>query len=298
MTTALTKRQEKLQSINTLLERGKGKIEKAIPKTLAHYLTPERLIRIAVNASAKNPELLECEPTSIANSVMESAQLGLECDGVLGHGYLVPRFSKKMQCKVAEFWLGYKGMMDLAYRANDVARIDAEAVYEGDEFRYSKGLNPVLEHVSTHECDETEENLTHAWALIEFTSGAVAFKVLTKRQIERLRSRSSQPNGTTWRKDYGAMACAKALRQLLKYVPQSPEAKRQVTAEETRETTGEPATDDISGEFIVPEREPGQEEMKPEPKPETEPETEPETKTEKVEEKLNSRRRPQQQEDF
>ena len=70
-----------------------------------------------------------------------AAQLGVEPNTALGQAYLIPYGN---QC---QFQLGYKGMLDLAYRTGEVRSITAEVVREGDVFEYELGLNPKLRHV-------------------------------------------------------------------------------------------------------------------------------------------------------
>ena len=49
-----------------------------------------------------------------------------------------------MEC---QFQLGYKGLIDLVYRSEEVTDIQAHEVYENDEFEYELGLDPKLKHI-------------------------------------------------------------------------------------------------------------------------------------------------------
>ena len=62
-------------------------IESALPAFMRD--NADRFTRVALTA-LHNPRLLSCTQESILASLMASAQLGLECDGVLGQGYLIP----------------------------------------------------------------------------------------------------------------------------------------------------------------------------------------------------------------
>ena len=42
--------------------------------------------------------------------------------------------------------MGYKGLLDLAYRSGEVSVIQAHVVCEGDEFEHTLGLEPTLVH--------------------------------------------------------------------------------------------------------------------------------------------------------
>jgi len=227
----LTPEQKAYQELNRFLTQGQSSIAKALPVTLARYLTPERMIRLTMNACIKNPRLLQCQPMSVASAVIEAAQLGLECDGVLGQGYLIPRWSKKLGAYAAHFQIGYKGLIALSRRGDDVESVASEAVYEGDEFKYQKGLNDELLHIPRATV-MNKDTLTYAWALIRFKSGGYQFKVLNKQQVEMHRLRSESPDSGPWSTDYGAMACAAALRMLFKLCDLSPEVARKIVKEE------------------------------------------------------------------
>lgn len=235
---------EMLTVIRKTLEQGESQIAAAIPRTLAKYLTPERLIRLAVTAATKNPRLLECVPATIGTSVCEAASLGLEPTGLLGHGALVPRYNKNVGKMVCMFQIGYKGLLALAWRSGEVESVDAEAVYKGDHFKWSKGLNPVLEHIPSDTAVRTAENLTHAWACIRFKGGGYVFKVLGKGEIEARRASGDGGKSGPWVTHYGAMATKSALIAVCKLVELSPEAQRGVAKTEAIDEDRDPEDDD------------------------------------------------------
>lgn len=267
--------QARINELRNFLNQGRGSLALAIPKTMAKHLTPERMIQLAVTATRRNPALLECTPLSIAASIVEASQLGLTCDGVLGEGYLVPRWSAKAGRKLCSFQPGYRGLIALARRTGTVETIDGEAVFEGDHFSYSKGLNDKLEHVSTSEV-QTKETLTHVWARIRFKGGGYQFKVLTKAQVESIRKRSQSPDAGPWVSDYPAMAIKTAIRQLMKLCDLSPEVARTVAIDEGLETGSlDPALkDDVP---LDPEPTQLPEKAQSVPKENTKPQTAPKT---------------------
>lgn len=84
----------------------------------------------------KTPKILQCEATTVVNSYMTMAQLGLMPSGVSGEAYVLP-YCGKNGCK-AQFQLGYQGLITLFYRAGGQA-IRSEIVREGDKFSYVNG---------------------------------------------------------------------------------------------------------------------------------------------------------------
>ena len=66
--------------------------------------------------------------------MMTAAQLGMEPNTPLGQAYLIPFYNNKTHCSECQFQLGYKGLIDLAYRSGEVSIIQAQVVYEHDSF--------------------------------------------------------------------------------------------------------------------------------------------------------------------
>ena len=111
-------------------------------------ITPERFTRIVTSALSSTPQLAETTPQSFLGAMMTAAQLGMEPNTPLGQAYLIPYKNKgRLEC---QFQLGYRGMVELAYRSGEVTIIQAHAVHENDEFEYSFGLEPSLNHSLSH----------------------------------------------------------------------------------------------------------------------------------------------------
>src|SRR5262245_12059070 len=111
-------------------------LQAALPK----HLTAARMIRVVLGAMQRTPELLNCTPESVLVAIMQSAALGMEPDGILGQGYLIPY---GRQC---QFIIGYRGLCQLARQSGQVVNIWAEVVFERDAFDYDLGLEPRLTH--------------------------------------------------------------------------------------------------------------------------------------------------------
>ena len=119
-------------------------MESEIAKALPSVITPERFTRITLSALSANKQLAQTTPQSFLGAMMTAAQLGMEPNTPLGQAYLIPyRNHGQLEC---QFQLGYKGLIDLAYRSGEVSIIQAQVVYENDEFEYSFGLEPKLNH--------------------------------------------------------------------------------------------------------------------------------------------------------
>lgn len=113
-------------------------LEPEIKRALPAILTPERFTRMALSAVNNTPELANCTPMSFIAALMNAAQLGLEPNTPLGQAYLIPYKNKgTLEC---QFQLGYKGLIDLAYRTGQIQIIQAQAVREFDYLNISMVL--------------------------------------------------------------------------------------------------------------------------------------------------------------
>lgn len=210
--------------IGDLLAGMRDRIAMSLPK----HLTPDRIIQMAATTISRNPAIAQCTTGSLMGAVMQASLLGFPPVDSLGYCYFVPydRYEKdpatgkkKWVCKDAQFQIGYKGYIDLARRSGKVKMVYAEVVRDGDEFSHCLGLYPDLQHKPS---GNTSRPITHAYAVCHLIDGGFNFVVLSRDEIERLRMRSpgqgTNPSGS-WFTDYDAMAKAKALKQLSKYLP-------------------------------------------------------------------------------
>lgn len=213
MTTEL---QKKTNTIRELLKKSEGQIRAALP----NFLTVERMTRIFLTTIQKTPKLLECDQKSLIGAFMQSAQLGLEPDGLLGQAYIIPYGNQ------AKFQIGYKGLLALARRSGEITSFNAQVVYEKDKFEFEYGLNDKLKHVPCMNGDRG--SLIAVYAIARFKDGGYAFDVMFKCDIDKIR-KSSKAQSTkdspwnTWEEEMWRKTVAK---RLMKYLPQAIEAQR------------------------------------------------------------------------
>jgi recombination protein RecT len=207
--------------VTDLIERMKPELAKVLPATI----TAERLARVFTTEVRRNPTLLECNPESMLGALMLSAQLGLE-PGPLGHVYLVP-FKREVT-----FVLGYKGMIDLAYRSGLVKRVETAVVREGDSFEWRKGSRAFLDY--TPAGPPGERDRVAVYALAELRTGGKPFEVLFPEQVEARRKRSpaARAESGPWLTDTDAMWRKSAVRALAPVLPQSATFAQALAADE------------------------------------------------------------------
>lgn len=230
--------------------------EDSIRTALPAAVKPEYFCRIALTTLRKNPALMKCEQGSIAAALVQSAQLGLVCDGFLGHAYLVPF---KGECTLI---LGYKGLIELVRRSGEVAKISMESVYSGDEFSYTKGLDPTLHHVPGDKHGISDSDITHVYVAVKLKDGTNVFDVWPRKKVEAHRDRyskgASRPD-SPWRTEFGLMGQKSVLRQMVSkgLLPVSVEVQRLAATEDVLDAqtvngsvvssrSGKPSLEDLS----------------------------------------------------
>lgn len=221
-----TKSQSPINSIRTLLERSKAQIAMALPK----HLNADRIIRVAMTSIQRTPQLLECDPISLVAAVIQSSQLGLEPDGILGHAYLVPfRNTKKNRMEV-QFIPGYKGLIDLARRSGQVNRISAHVVYDNEPFVMEFGIKEVLEHKPMPPSQRGKRKGVYAVAVLN--DGSPHFEWLWDEEIEAVKRQSKAANFGPWKTHEDEMVRKTAIRRLVKYLPLSVELAKAAAIDE------------------------------------------------------------------
>lgn len=210
---AMTVQQQRFTELRTFLgSKGiKANLQMALPK----HMNADRMVRVALTAISRTPKLMDCTPESLALALLTASQLGLEPNGRDAH--LIPYGT---QCQLI---VDYKGLIQLAYRSGMVDGITARAVYSKDRFEFEFGSNERLLHVPCEDDDPGE--LRYAWAMVRFKDGSSKFVVLFKRDVERRRraSRAADKQDSPWVKYPEAMWAKSAVRELAKWMPQTPE---------------------------------------------------------------------------
>lgn len=215
-------------SIQDYIEVMKPAIKAALPSVM----TPERFSRITLSALSANPTLKECTPQSFLGAMMTAAQLGLEPNTPLQQAFLIPfRNHGKLECS---FQLGYKGLIDLAYRSGEVSIIQAHTVYENDEFQYELGLDPKLRHVPA----KTNRGSPVAYyAMFKTKDGGYGFQVMSIEDVRAHAKKFSKSYGNgPWVTNFDEMAKKTVLKKVLKYAPLKSDFVRGIAMDETTKT--------------------------------------------------------------
>lgn len=206
-------------------------MRKQFAAALPKHIESERFVRIVLTQIRQNPMLAQCSPESLLGVLMQSAQLGLE-PGVMGQSYIIPYKNNKLGTVEVQFQIGYKGLIELARRSGQIETIVANEVCENDQFEYEYGFNEKLVHKPMIKGDRGKVYAFYAYATLK--DGGRAFVVMSKQDVDRIRTQYSKASNSPWNTEYVPMGKKTVIKQLMKYLPISVELLEKVNADEAK----------------------------------------------------------------
>lgn len=165
---------------------------------------------------------------------MSAAQLGLEPNTALGQAYILP-YSNHGKLE-AQFQLGYKGLIDLAWRSQELKDIEAHVVYENDKFEFEYGLEPKLEHKPS--LKDRGEPIA-VYAKFKTKNDGFCFEVMSMDDVRNHASKYSKSYGSSyspWKTNFEEMAKKTVLKKVLKYAPLKSDFVRGIAQDESVKT--------------------------------------------------------------
>ena len=181
---------------------------------------PERFAKVVLQSIRQAPGLLACTQASFVEAALQCAALGLE--PARGQAYLIPYKDHKRNVTLAQFQLGWQGMLELAMRSGEYGTLEAHVVRDGDVFRVTRGLHPDIVHEPR--MDAEVGPLTHVYAVAwPSGKGMPLWEVMNRAQVDAIRQRSKAKGDGPWVTDYDEMGRKTVLRRLSKWLRLSPE---------------------------------------------------------------------------
>lgn len=180
-----------------------------------------RFITSIVSAVQTNPALQECTNQSILSAALLGETLNLSPSPQLSYFYMVPFNDTKRGCKVAQFQIGYKGLIQLAIRSGQYKKINVLSIKKG-ELEYFDPLNEEIKvKLMVDNWDEREKAETIGYyASFELTNGFKKAMYWSKAQMENhaltySAGYKAKKGYTFWERDFNKMAEKTMLKQLL-----------------------------------------------------------------------------------
>lgn len=245
--------------------------EKAVFPSLLqnHGITPEHFGQIVISEVKRNDKLLEAflvNPSSMYASILAGAEIGLIPNEMNGEFYLIPRNIKQpngSHLLTVTPLIGYKGLVRILLRGGGIVRINAEVVYESDEFHVEYGLEPKLIHKPSFSGGRLAENIKYAYACCKTRSGEFQFAVLTRDELLTIQATSKNANALYFNDKLGInrwMEKKAALIQLSKLIDKDYYAQKAISLSGSIEGGAYLTSDDgkeyrlVEGSVVRPSR--------------------------------------------
>lgn len=218
----------------------------------------ERFARICLTAVRNTPKLQNATMESFAAAMMICAQLDLEPNTPQGLAFLIPYENRKRNITECQFQIGYKGLLQLAYRSGVVTAFNADVVYkaevEAGMFRYRKGISPSIEHdVDLLRPELRDGEIVAAYAACILRGGQPLLRVVDAREVQRAQKTSASMaaakkynklDSSPWQTSPEAMWMKTAIKRLAAWMPQTETLAIAVEADDKAER----------GESLSPEK--------------------------------------------
>lgn len=233
-----------------------------IAMVVPQHMKPERMVRVALTALTRSPDLANCDQSSFFRCLMDLSQWGLEPDG--RHAHLIPFRNNKRGCIECQLIIDYKGLVQLAYRSGFVRSVHADVVREGDRFAYNRGdvdvHTPWFLRTDAAKPQQSGEIIA-AYCRVELKDGAVKCEAMSKADVDAIRARSRAGRSGPWVTDYSEMAKKTAFRRVSKWIPLSAEIVEAFERDDDRLEDMQPARvvptkdlDELAARLLAPPR--------------------------------------------
>lgn len=200
-----------------------------VHKYAARIVGKERAQEFATHVSImaqQNDKIRHCSPHSVVVGMMACVRLDLMPNTPEQYAHLIP-YGNDLQ-----FQLGYKGLVELAYRSGVVQKIDAELVFPEDIWEIEQGTERRLIHKLTAESLERDrtkaDEAIFAYATAVLQNGERTFYVLSKSEIKKVKEKSVKAikDGTPWKEWEEEQIKKTAVKRFTKLLPKSDQDKR------------------------------------------------------------------------
>ena len=179
---------------------------------------------------AMNPGLTKCDMPTIVSAALQAEALDLQLNNQMGFGYVLPYEDKKNNRVVAQFQVGWRGIIQLMIRSGQIKKIHVIEVRQGELVKFNPIMNDFEFSYLMNEDERLKAPVIGYYCYFETTGGYVQELYWTKeKMVNHAKTyspgyRSDLKNGTNftfWSKDFDGMAKKTMLKQISKFAPMS-----------------------------------------------------------------------------
>ncbi len=180
---------------------------------LPAHVTPEKFQRVAITALNNAPDIANCDPKTVMNSLLKCA-----ADGLLPDNREAALVKFGAACQYMPM---VGGLIKRMKNSGDLSTISAGVVYEQDEFEFIMGDEERMTHKPKLTGERGKPIL--AYAIAKFKDGGIQREVMTVQEIEKVRAVSKTGKSGPWVQWWDEMAKKTVIHRLAKRVPTSAE---------------------------------------------------------------------------
>lgn len=206
-------------------ERFRGQVEQLRPSIAAMCgrENVDRFVRVCLNAAQANPDVLIADRKTLLLACLKAAQDNLLPDGREAvfniYNTKVKKDGREEWVKMVQYMPMAYGLIQKIYEAG-ATYVDGVPVYERDDFDYQRGDEPRIIHKPFKEMDDPGQ-VVAAYVVVKLRSGEVKREVMFRRDIERVRQKSKQPDGLMWKEFYDQAAVKSVVHRVAKQLPRA-----------------------------------------------------------------------------
>ena len=218
----------KSEPISTYLN---GKIGSTlVANAISDKVKASRFVTSLITLCSMNPDLRECDNATLVSAALNAETLGLPLNNQMGFGYVLPYKDKKNNRTVAQFQVGWRGIIQLMIRSGQMKKIHVIEVRQGELVKFNPILNDFEFRYLENEEERAKAPVIGYYCFFETTNGYVQELYWTREKME-LHAKTYSPGYvsdlknhtayTFWSKDFDGMAKKTMLKQISKFAPMS-----------------------------------------------------------------------------
>lgn len=175
--------------------------------------TLERELMYAQRHAAINPKIMDCDPDSIAFSVLDAISMGITLNPINQYAYLEPRWDSKLNKSICHFRPMFRGLAFMAINEGAAIDFDAQVVYANDTFTAepSHPTMPVKHIVPSFNRGE----VVGVYVVAYLPSGRAIVELIDKAESDKILKTSQSPAAKSYPNEFRRKS---ALKRIIKRI--------------------------------------------------------------------------------
>jgi phage RecT family recombinase len=183
--------------------------------------------------SRNEPRIAKCSPESIIKALKACIDCRLMPNTYAQHAMVAPYWNSRNNTYELQFQLMKNGLIELARKSGQIRAINAELVFQGDEFDVELGTERRLHHKPDYSTDRTDASkVTHAYMTAVLENGERTFEVVARTELDKIKKvATAGKKGSPWDDWEPEMQ-----KKTAKLLPSSPEMQKAIRYDSLEES--------------------------------------------------------------